>query len=226
MHTKAKLKFYNGKLLIPSQASCLLTISVGQLNHEEERLLSTLHSINKTFKDCHIFICDTLQRFNLKLTNNISEHKAFEKAHALGDLWIERNQSLMDELNIPHSFSRWETWLNHKDFHETYLMMLEQFNSNKSFRVHMEKTINDFYNRRKQSFQNITFERLYQCSLQYLLEECAVQKIISAYDFHYELYPSKRNPILTYCYENFIYNVAPHKLIPVCLKFSSKKLAA
>lgn len=225
MTTYVKLKFYNGKFTPISEATCLLTISVGQLNHEAERLKSTFRAINKNFKKCHILVCDTLQRHNIELLKGFLPDESIKIARLEGEQWFARNKKFFDELTIQTTYSRWDDWLQHERYYESYSMMLEEYNNDTLFKRHMKSTISEFYFRKKQNFSTIAFEKIYQSSLNYLLEECAVQKIISSFNFDYELYPSKRNAILSYCHKKFILNDFSPKLIPVSLKFISKKIA-
>ena len=47
---------------------CLITISVGNGQHEALKFKSTLELVNKTFKSCIIAVCDTLQRYTYAIT--------------------------------------------------------------------------------------------------------------------------------------------------------------
>ncbi len=61
-----KLSFTNASLGQKKKfkdSCCLLTISIGNGQHESLKFKSTLELVSKSFKSCMIAVCDTLQRY-------------------------------------------------------------------------------------------------------------------------------------------------------------------
>src|SRR5579884_2341600 len=80
---------------------CVIVISLGQKYHEGEIFLESLKKITSMFTDVSILIADTLQRHNHDMTNENLSGDAL-KAHyeALGDAWLDRNQTALLQCNI------------------------------------------------------------------------------------------------------------------------------
>ena len=216
-----KFKFYEGNSTPLASSSCLITISVGQESHENDRLLSTFLKVNSIFNSCNICICDTLQRYSFGLLKKVSMEDAYKYTKELGDEWIERNKTNLNQLTIPYKISRWTEWMSSIEYKSIHEFLRQEYITNESFKNIMDYTINEFYIRQKKKDYMISYDEVHAHSLEYLLEECAVQSIIAKNNFNYELYPSKRNPILSYSYKNYIKN--PNVLKPISIKFETKK---
>ncbi len=204
-----------------ANTNCLLTISVGQKPHEGKYLYSTIKAISrKNFNSCTIMVCDTLQRHTMKLMDMSQDFT--KQSYQLGTNWIERNQKYFNELAIPFHFVRWNSWLDHNRFKYYDSIVTELSQTSQEFSRSLHKEGMQFYNRIKKRIPNISKKACLQQSKIYLLEECAAMLIYVEEDFHFDIYPSKRNVALEIIYQNLIEPTQPEKLRPIALNFKGK----
>ena len=99
------------------QPHAILSISVGGINHEGDKLAATLEWAVNRFPSLLICISDSVQRYRHSL-NGLSEIEAYNLALAEGEAWVRRNQPIFDQ--YPQlQFTRWEWWRLHPDFADT-----------------------------------------------------------------------------------------------------------
>ena len=95
------------------QAKCLLTISVGQEVHEDNKFAATIDLVNASFGSAVLLIDDSLQRHSMALNKNQNADFFYDISIAEGDLWLERNKKHYQNLTILEEIIRWDKWLKH-----------------------------------------------------------------------------------------------------------------
>lgn len=205
---------------------CLLTISVGQEVHEYSKFYETIQLVNNHFKQCTILVDDSLQRHTLSLLYNASAKELYDQSIAEGTRWIERNQTIYKELNIPYNVIRWDKWLNHMSYNEKRQSLLHAYNTDPDYKKEIERSIDDFiarYLRREAKNPHITLTKLREVCFTYLLEECTALCLWEEDDYNFEVYPSKRNAAMSITHEKFINSRGKYLLCPVAIKFKNRK---
>ena len=87
-----------------------LNISMDNQNQTDEKLLAMVDWVNANFKTFMVNVSDSLQRYILQ-SKDFSKQDAYQKSIEMGDLWLERNKNILDQIHIPHSIIRWNQWL-------------------------------------------------------------------------------------------------------------------
>lgn len=203
-----------------SAKKCILTISVGQINHEGDKFLSTIMALDKKFSFCTIMICDSLQRFTMKFSSSLNLTEIHRESNILGDEWIKRNLNFLRQLCIPYSISRWDCWIAHPHFKDKKFLIDELYSNDEKFKVAVDNTAESFVVRK---INSLIIDKAYAISLSkdYLLEECAVM-LIQADDLNgFEIYPSQRNDAMDYVHKKIISSIDSNLMHPVSIKFKN-----
>ena len=208
---------------------CLITISVGNGQHEALKFKSTLELVNKTFKSCIIAVCDTLQRYTYAITRPLkTPEDLYNYSKKEGDRWLERNKNAIESLTIPYTISRWDEWLNHKEFKEHYKKVCELYKNDREYANIINDYVEIYLDRlRKQhnnSLREIDFLRGKELSIRYLKEECAAMCSWFCLDCGFDLYPPVRNEVLNATYARLIDVRYQHLLAPIGLRFKKSSI--
>ena len=177
-------------------STCLLTISIGQETHEDNRFAATMEMIKQSFKGCTIALHDVLQRHTIALAYNKEASNFYDMAIAAGDSWLERNKEYLSNSAIPINVLRWDSWLSDPDYEKHKSMVLAEIKSDDHYREQFDLTIDDYlsrYCRRLEKPLDFDKQRAHRLCLDYLIEECAVMCLWPNSNCQYELYPSKHN---------------------------------
>ena len=179
--------------------SCLLTISVGQTPHEGNKFRTTLNLINSHFKICTIAVNDTLQRHTNSLNYpEMSEDQLFEYSLKQGKEWIERNMPIIkEELCIPYKIARWEKWFNNAQYLKDIVIINQLYDSNIGYQKIINEVADSFVKRYSKKIEDYDYQKAFNCSKKYLLEECAAMLQWFEEDCDYEIYPSIRNDAIS-----------------------------
>lgn len=227
---ESRIKMKKAILKCPSQykaefkdSKCSVTISVGQPSHEEEKFIATLAAVNKSFKECTIMVCDSLQRHTLKMDSSISDvHKC---ANKLGIEWVKRNEEIIKTLDIRYNIIHWDYWLLHSEYENARNQINQLFLSNEDFKKTVEETALSFWERNINKFgEQANKEITINNSCEYLKEECAVMLIWAKYNYKFELYTSPRNPAMRYVYQHVISKTDASFVREVTVKFKNSFL--
>ncbi len=176
-------------------STCLLPISVGQGYHEGEKFKATIAVVNKHFRDCHIVVCDSLQRFSIEFLEELSAPEAKIVSLARGNEWVHRNNTAISLLTIPYKISRWDDWKNHAEFQGWEQCIKNLYAVNEQYRSSINETIELFAKAR----QGVLIDSV--LTQKYLMEECAIMSLWATLDFAFEVYPKKRRPATDFVYE-------------------------
>lgn len=224
--TRTKAFFVSSGHLKPyfEQAHCAVPISVGQRYHEDQKFLSTIQLVNKHFKSCTFIICDTLQRHTLQIyQSHLTDQQAFDLAIEQGADWYQRNKRAIETLTIPYKIMHWTHWLQQPEF-EIQLGLLESiYRHTANFKLIFNRTAQTFTHRiiartpELQRRQDLIFEQ----SLIYLKEECAVFPLWLEQQFDFVLYPGRYLPTGALNYDYFVKRMHPDLLRYVRINFKA-----
>lgn len=201
---------------------CIMPISIGQKIHEGEKFKATIELINRTFKESIILIDDIVQRHTMKIANiTSSEEELYNRAVKEGELWLERNKSVLNMLKIPYKIITWIKWLKHVEFAKSYTLVESQYNNNIMFKDAFNKNIEEFLIRYKKLNQDLSFnyDIAFSLCLNYLKEECACMCLWVEEECEFEVYPSGRNKAMEATYKILIQPKYPNLLRSVALRF-------
>jgi len=212
-------------------SSCLITISVGNAPHESLKFSATLKLINKSFKSCMIAVCDTLQKYTLAITRPLKEPEdLYDISKKEGDKWLERNKEAITNLTIPCVISRWDEWLNHKEFKEYYKKVCDLCDNDTEYanimNEYTELYLDRLHKQQNNSKREIDYTRGRSLSIRYLKEECAAMCswFYQDQNYDFELYPPVRNKVLDATYERLVNKNSQHLLAPIGLRFKKSKV--
>jgi two-component system, OmpR family, aerobic respiration control sensor histidine kinase ArcB len=204
---------------------CIITISVGQPPHEGEKFQATLDLVNKSFKGCMIAVCDTLQRNSRAITKaNKTPEDLYEISKKEGDKWLERNKKAIESLTIPCRISRWDEWLNHKDFKDYQKKVDELYENDKEYAKSLNTAIGDYLERvfNHNNIKDISSEGEKWC-LKYLKEECAAMCLWFYENYEFDLYSSGRKQAFSMTYEKLIPSQYQRFSAPIGLRFKKSE---
>jgi hypothetical protein len=203
-----------------SASSCMLSISVGQPSHESEKFLATIKAVN-SFKECAIFVDDSLQRHTLAMGTNLDAEDFYEMAMSEGDRWIDRNQSIYSKLMIPYKIVRWNHWLDHSNYIEKHKLITSSINADPIYKSAFDETIVKFLERysKRKPLNGEAYKKAAQLCLDYLIEECAAMCLWIEDNYNFQVYPFRRNNAMKATYKKFIQPHHPNLLIPLSIEF-------
>lgn len=203
------------KRMLPA-SSCLLPISVGQGYHEGEKFRATILVVNKHFRDCHVVICDSLQRFTIQFAENLSDSEATRVSLLRGREWLERNRAALDLLSIPHQITKWDDWKSDAAF-VRHAQDIERLHAaDEMYRQSIIETTTVFARVR----QSVTIDK--SLAEKYIREECAMMSLWIEQGFEFEVYPTKRRAASDFAYRELIGKFKSDKMTRIPLGFIDK----
>ncbi len=209
-----------------NSSRCLLTISVGQEVHEDEKFDATVNLINDSFKECIMMIDDSLQRHTMVLDRKESAEEFYQISVKEGDLWLSRNEQYYSKMNNLSRIIRWDHWLKNPNYLTKKKTLQDAITKDASFAEIFDNTINEFLTRyfnRLFSQSDFNMARGYQLCFDYLLEECTAMCLWPELDCHFEVYPSKRNFAMDETHRRYVLPFHKELLHAVAIKFKNRK---
>lgn len=204
---------------------CLLTISVGQEAHENEKLLSTIKTVNDSFFSCILLVDDSLQRHTMALCSDKNADYFYESSIKCGDEWLKRNAKYLHELYILEDIIRWDKWITHKNYIEKRNHIEWLLSSDAQYKKSFEDAIEIFLNRYTKRLENdLSFDlnRSHDLCLDYLIEECSSLCLWPELECHFEVYPGQRNLAMRDTHRRFVLDLYPNLLHEVYVKFKGR----
>jgi tRNA-dependent cyclodipeptide synthase len=200
---------------------CLLSISVGQEAHEDERLAAAFELINNSFGGCIIALYDSLQRYTMALIRNQSPDYFYSMAVKEGELWLERNEKYLKRLNNLKSVIHWDEWLKHPHYSDYRKNIQNLIETDTNFEKIFHSVILDYLKRFNKRAPVLDQNHAYKVCFNYLLEECAAFCLWTETGCAYEIYPGKHNAAIEEVRRRF---VLPSKMLtPLSLMFKPRK---
>ncbi len=218
---KLKMVFKEKSIQEFSSGSCLLTISVGQDYHENERFISTVELANENFKSCKILVVDTLQRYTMSLDSEMMSDDFYVHSLKEGDSWLLRNKKYYSELNCLAEVVRWDFWLKHTQYQYFHNLVKTELEQDETYKALFDKTINFYLDRYRLRVRNpmmFNRDRAYKICFSYVHEECAAYCLWPETGCDFELYPVRRNAAMIETYKRFILDDAK-KIYPIDIQF-------
>lgn len=189
-----KATFKNSTVIVP--------ISVGQKYHEAGEFEATIALINKSFKECHILIADTLRRHSPEVREQVCNNdlEASRLTIRRGEQWFYNNEKCIRMLSIPYRISKWNEWLSHPSYTCYYNAVLKLYKEDSSYRAIVDNDIAAFLCRgnRKDDPESINNCR------SYILEESAVVCLWVLSGFELDVYPMGDNKAMITAYERLM----------------------
>lgn len=166
-----------------------LQISVGQEYHEGEKLAATIQWVKKHFDHTIICVNDTLQRHNFEF-DGMDSIDAYHRSEEAGREWIERNIDLL-RAAPDATIYRWDQWYKTPEYHQHRLAVDEYYQTSKNFQKIVGNETEGFWKRRqgREELCNVHKERFRLHTREYLLEECAVFRMMFAQKRAADIYP-------------------------------------
>ena len=197
--------------------SLIIAVSVGGKDFEGESLSILIEAINKLsnkITNCIVAVGDTLQRHNYQVNGKTSDEVALSMAAKAGEDWVKRNNEFLKKLIVPYHITRWNDWLNDKEYTNAYLEVSILFKTDSAFREAIQCSVKAFSSRFSKRHEELGFKEviipkiLEQACQAYLLEECAIIMKLwpTNKNNHCEfiLYPGKMTKALAYAYDKFV----------------------
>ena len=203
-----------------ARSKCILTVSVGQPNHEGDKFVATVLAVNKQFTSCIIMVCDSLQRHTMKISSQLNLNDLHKESNILGDEWIIRNSLAIKQFNIPYQISRWDEWMNHSNYLEKKCSINSLYANDPLFKKSIDETAQKF-SERKMDISVVDRNTAFNLSKEYLLEECAVMLLQADDGYRFEIYPSQRNDAMDYVYQQIISYTNNELMRAVSIKFKN-----
>lgn len=173
-----------------ARASFILGISMGSQNHVGEALEAIIDKINNGFfTDGIIDLSDTLNRYRY-IAEGKSQSKALAIARNEGDEWLAKSNHILSRLSVPAIVRRWDEWLSHPDYSATRERYQKIFKANLLLQSAINQDIENFYVR-NYGISKIS-ESMHSLSVEYYLEELAVQTLILKEKPSTVIYPGKQ----------------------------------
>ncbi|HEY8963210.1 MAG TPA: tRNA-dependent cyclodipeptide synthase [Alphaproteobacteria bacterium] len=188
--TGAYKVFVKDKGLWQAHTTARLHISVGNPKHDGEKFYALTEWAAARFDHVTLIVSDTLQRHNIALTSGIDEDIAHIISRKQGDLWLARNQRAIQ--NLPHvTITRWDQWLNHPDYVETYNALFALYRNEPTVRQAITQKAEGFNTRHASDndLQQASSAQIINTSIHYILEEVAAFAIMFADDESINIYP-------------------------------------
>lgn len=206
------------KKYLTTNARAFFIISLDNSVSTGKKLRAIIHKINKTFSSCDIFVCDTLNRFNVVMSDRlVGESHALNASLKAGDKWLDENGKILAELTIPHKIIRWDKWRKSSKFKDKLSIIKAEYAKNTNYQQAFYDAAVTFLSRRK-----LEVAKHLQSCIAYLQEECAVMLIWADSGYTFELYTAKRNLAMAATYDLLIKNQTPNVLFPVIVDVKHK----
>ena len=189
-------------------SACLLTISVGQETHEDDRFAATMTLIHESFRTCTITLHDSLQRYTIALDSELEADAYYATAITLGDAWLTRNETFYGNSSI----IRWDDWLSDPGYADAKRSIVAELDSDPIYKAVFNETINDYlsrYMKRLKDPASFDLERAYRLCFDYLVEECAVLCLWPQSGCKFEIYSGKHNCAMQETHKRFLMPIMP-----------------
>jgi hypothetical protein len=146
---------------------------------------------SKGFESIEYQVSDTLQRHNFIWRDRLDYEKSIARSIQVGEQWIAQNSSVIQlcfQAFDKVSVSRWDFWINHKDFEEKNKFFHNLYTKDEGFRKVIDAEIENYF---EKAGRTLLPDRK-KLSKNFLIEEIAVSEISAEYFPANEIYPGPR----------------------------------
>lgn len=166
------------KLLSPdNNLSCIIPVCHGSQDMHGKRFFEYVNEAAKVYKHCHLVVCDTLDVHNMAPSIELWD-EALATARAMGDRWLRKHFSQMQSIfgeNL--TLVRWDDVKSDPSFFEKYNETVRLYNQGGDVKSWVDNVCGMYANiaadRQRYSGSIPNVEKLFQRSLNYMLEEIA-----------------------------------------------------
>jgi tRNA-dependent cyclodipeptide synthase len=151
--------------------NCRIQMSLRNDKYEDDKLFALLEWAYNRFNKVDLIVSDSLVRHNLMFEKNLNERDAYIEAISMGDQWLAKYRNVLKSFNI--NVSRWDDWLEHKDYKQSYESVVNQHNQGQGLQQAIKNTIDRFW-MRQQAYNKKSYNDYAPCGTNYMLEELAV----------------------------------------------------
>lgn len=177
---------------IESKDRFCLGVSIGSLNHEDERLSAIVEWINQFgFKEGVIDLSDALYRYTY-ISHGMPQDKAMSKAIQDGGNWLERNNKIISQLNPSVQIIRWNYWLQKPEFFEHMKYFLSLYEKDKYFRDAIDGDIERFHTRKYGTSLGVSNTLAHAQSVNYFCEELSAHSMLLSEYPSVVIYPGRQ----------------------------------
>lgn len=218
---KARFRIHHGQPEFVGKKAMML-VSVGQNYHEQDKLLATIKLINKErFAECNIALGDTLQRYNFDI--HLAPEKARNITKRLGDEWIERNHTIIEQLQPIHQIHRWDDIIKTVGYEKCARLVTQTYDTNADYKAAIDHTIHTYLQRARERHHSFDEQVFFDNSKAYLLEEFpAIMPLWSTMGYDYIMYPKPITHGMNKTRELFVADQHPDKCQWLYIKLKRK----
>ncbi len=200
-------------------ASIVTIISIDQMYQQNEAFEAFCLKLNSEFEagNCHkVTIIETgyLKRHYFRLDTNFKCLDEIDLAAIqLGNLWVERQKTLINKLKMPINLLSWkeilETQVCKEDrpFSEYLAIVENDYINDKCFYNHVKKLSEKYSEKLSKRYNpnndKLLAEKCQKAARDYLLEESSVIFKLVHYSFTHQLYPGAGNAALRYIHRKY-----------------------
>ena len=207
-----------------SRSSCIIPISMNNLNQQGYKFFSILEKAIQSFRSVDVMLTDGLHAHNIMCESELSDLKEARKLGKIaGDKWIQAH-SMQLPSEILTRIIRWDHIVNHSLYDESVNLINSIYEENQTFENYVHATADLFCLRaiEKMAFMGRPYSSAYKHAINYILEECAGLIVLSTYGFNYEIYPVKRIMPMDWVHSNVISKQYKNTLREVTLKINTR----
>lgn len=166
------------KLYPPDDSlSCIIPVCHGSQDMHGKRFFSYVDEAAKVYKHCHLVVCDTLDVHNMAPSPDLWD-EALQTARAMGDRWLAKHlRHVQDAFSNNVSLSRWDDIKSDPNFSHKYQEARRLYSNSAQVKAWVDGVCKMYATiaaqRQKEKGFIPDFERLFQRSLNYMIEEIA-----------------------------------------------------
>ncbi len=209
--------------LLFRNANCIVPVSImGSKEHEGNRFLATMKLVNASFKSCTLLVGDGLHRHTLKIKHpEASADTLYKMALQAGDGWMLRNKMAYENLTIPHTILRWNSYIEHPDFEKWLKVVSDLYDTDEDYRKAFEENGYQYLKRCSSREHGVRLDeqKVIDYCIIYLKEECAAMCVWADQGYHFEVYPTGRCVAMDATYRKIIEPLYAGLLKPVGIRF-------
>ncbi len=175
--------------------SCIIPVCHGSQDMHGKRFFSYVDEAAKHYKHCHLVVCDTLDVHNMAPSADFW-NDALETAKAMGDRWLAKHlRHMQDAFAGNITFARWDDIKADRGFLAKYEAAKRIYFESAEVKQWVDEVCGTYANIAAQRQQEKGFipdhDRLFQRSLNYMLEEIAGTSIYYGWYQSPAVYPGQ-----------------------------------
>ena len=156
-----------------------VSISMGNPNLTGCKLAALLQWVSGNFKSAVIDVADSLNRHHLTHPGE-DRMTAYRRSVTMGDQFLAENADLIAKnCTIPHRITRYDEWLHHPEYKETYREIVKTAGRRQVLRAALVADCKAYLLRKNVGRGDPNYDFLFKNCLAYQLDELAQQTLIA-----------------------------------------------